>query len=302
MPTLRQLLLDIRRRQTTPQEIRKALNLKTPSLRAVSLTYSAFLVRFQIELNKEIRKQIQPIKKEVLRHDALSDDPIDAVFKAIAELVAGAIGSALLLTGANNAADRTEAVNFRKYDKGVYEKLGINATSADLTQEMIDNWVKTNVGLITKANANQLGALEALFRDSAFSGIRAGQLNQQINKIFGGTRNNVKVIARDQIGKLGGQLDRLKQTEAGIDGYYWRTSRDERVRPLHAHREGIFFSWDKPPPDGHPGHPIGCRCDAEPALDKALLSRKEFEEAKRFRDSENKRKREEALRRSRAVK
>jgi SPP1 gp7 family putative phage head morphogenesis protein len=42
---------------------------------------------------------------------------------------------------------------------------------------------------------------------------------------------------------------------------------DDRVRPLHADRQGLIFRWDKPPSDGHPGMAIRCRCVADPVID-----------------------------------
>ena len=46
--------------------------------------------------------------------------------------------------------------------------------------------------------------------------------------------------------------------------YIWRTKRDNKVRPSHAANEGKVFSWDNPPPTGHPGDDDNCRCVAEP--------------------------------------
>lgn len=46
--------------------------------------------------------------------------------------------------------------------------------------------------------------------------------------------------------------------------YIWRTRGDEKVRPSHAANDGKIFSWDSPPPTGHPGEDYGCRCTAEP--------------------------------------
>jgi len=46
--------------------------------------------------------------------------------------------------------------------------------------------------------------------------------------------------------------------------YIWRTVGDGRVRAAHAENEGKIFSWDSPPPTGHPGEDYNCRCTAEP--------------------------------------
>lgn len=46
--------------------------------------------------------------------------------------------------------------------------------------------------------------------------------------------------------------------------YIWRTRGDNKVRSRHAERDGQVFSWDNPPPGGHPGEDYNCRCTAEP--------------------------------------
>lgn len=46
--------------------------------------------------------------------------------------------------------------------------------------------------------------------------------------------------------------------------YIWRTQGDGNTRPSHAANDGQIFSWNSPPPTGHPGEEPGCRCYAEP--------------------------------------
>ncbi len=59
-------------------------------------------------------------------------------------------------------------------------------------------------------------------------------------------------------------LDARRQREAGVLAYIWRSSDDEQVRDVHAFYDDRVFSWDDPPPGGHPGVAYGCRCVAEP--------------------------------------
>ena len=175
-----------------------------------------------------------------------------------------------LRIGIDAAAEATQLVNGRFYKDGLYKKLQINALPREISRSMVNNWTTGNVSLITNANEKQLKSIERLFRSNAYSGIRARDMEAELNKIFKGTRKNIKLIARDQVGKLNGELHRQKQVNAGIPGYYWRGSLDESERATHVDREGKYYSWDAPPPDGHPGQPIQCRCSPEPAIDKVL--------------------------------
>lgn len=61
-----------------------------------------------------------------------------------------------------------------------------------------------------------------------------------------------------------GKLTEFQQREAGYNRYIWHSQDDPKVRPEHAANDGKVFSWDTPPPTGHPGEHYNCRCYAEP--------------------------------------
>jgi SPP1 gp7 family putative phage head morphogenesis protein len=89
--------------------------------------------------------------------------------------------------------------------------------------------------------------------------------------------NRAALIASDQIGKLNGELNQLRQTNLGVRRYRWSTSLDERVRKDHRELEGSIQEWAKPPvvnrrtgERGHPGQAVRCRCSAIPIIDDVL--------------------------------
>lgn len=106
------------------------------------------------------------------------------------------------------------------------------------------------------------------------SGVRAGETTREIGdrlaRRFDVATSSAKLIANDQVGKLYSSLNKMRQTGIGVTRYRWRTQLDARVRDEHAAREGKTFDWSDPPPDGHPGEPINCRCFAEPVLEDIL--------------------------------
>lgn len=73
-------------------------------------------------------------------------------------------------------------------------------------------------------------------------------------------------IAQDQTVKLSGHLDKIRQEEAGIAYFTWRSSEDSRVRPLHQYLNRKVFKWSNPPSEGYPGTPPRCRCKAQATL------------------------------------
>lgn len=260
------MIFDERMKRVTAGEVQRQIAKKAPSMRAVETRYNAALQRWLRAFNKEVKTQAMAILAPMTREDAL--DPFSVVLQELVDFLAKLYLNSGLLSIVDNAASSVFAVNEKKYNTPLYSKLMINAVPAELTGDLRENWIHANTGLIKNVSAKELAQIQQLIRDNAYSGRRAKDLEAELDKIFGGSRKNIAVIARDQIGKLGGQLDMLKQTNAGIEGYYWRSARDERVRSSHASREGNYYSWKEPPADGHPGQAIMCRCDAEPALDR----------------------------------
>lgn len=128
------------------------------------------------------------------------------------------------------------------------------------------------------------------------SGILEGRRHESISRdilsntdlepgTFRKARTRANLIARDQVGALNSQLDRHRQTDAGIEHYIWRDVGDVRVRESHTAMDGKFCRWDDPtayknaPEDKvwkqrasiggvekHPGEDIQCRCAAEAYL------------------------------------
>lgn len=132
-------------------------------------------------------------------------------------------------------------------------------------------WVGENIDLIRSIDDETMRRIrQALIARIAGSVNHAGlakDLIAEIQAITGKEKRRAELIARDQLGKLHGQINRRKQESLGIDEYEWETSHDERVRDSHRALQGKVFSWSKPPPEGHPGYPIRCRCIALPVID-----------------------------------
>jgi len=131
------------------------------------------------------------------------------------------------------------------------------------------NWIASNTALIKSIPIQYMGQVEQIIRSGVLAGESPKSLAEKIQKAGGVTERRATIIARDQIGKANAELTKNRQTDLGITDYTWRTSHDERVRPLHRERDGREFAWDKPPSDGHPGMPVLCRCSASPIFPPA---------------------------------
>ena len=128
--------------------------------------------------------------------------------------------------------------------------------------------MERNISLIKDIPNASLQRIETRLRVGIEQGLSSKKLAEGVQAELGIAKNRSKLIARDQTNKFMGKLTELRQTSLGVQEYFWSTSRDERVRPSHASKEGKTFSWDNPPADtGHPGNDINCRCVAIPILE-----------------------------------
>lgn len=152
----------------------------------------------------------------------------------------------------------------------------------------IENFSRENVSLIRATQEEFLQNTERVVFEGFRGGIRHEQIAQSIlgqskdylerTTRWTTAKNRAKVIARDQINKLNGQLNELRQEAAGLKKWRWRTVGDDRVRPEHRKCNGHVFTFRKneaidgsgvikPRGSLNPGQDIQCRCYAEPIFE-----------------------------------
>lgn len=186
------------------------------------------------------------------------------------------------------SVERANRIDFRRQLKAAVEiaedvPMGAVSTMIDKSRKAVDakraTWERRNVSLIKSVAEDYIDGVEDAIRDAFKRGVRPEELRRTILEhvgefTFGTPEGRAKVIARDQIGKLQGELVEARQRGLGAKRYRWRTVGDgNRVRPEHRRREGQIFEWSDPPADGHPGKPVSCRCWAELVIDDLLPSR-----------------------------
>lgn len=156
--------------------------------------------------------------------------------------------------------------------------LGIDITPfmSDLAiRATMEKALATNIDLIVsiprELNSQVLTQFQRVFDKKGFDQQAMLDALERRFKVAG---SRAKLIARDQTGKIIGDLNKERQTGMGIKSYIWQTSEDERVvgtpggefpegnfvHGNHFERNGKEFLWAVPPFDGHPGQPINCRC------------------------------------------
>ena len=133
-------------------------------------------------------------------------------------------------------------------------------------------WVSQNTTLIKSVDSEIMDkvryTLSQKIIDAADKKILQEELIRDIRTLTGVSEKRAALIGADQVGKLNGMLTRYRQQSAGIERYIWVTRGDDRVRLAHKSRHGVSYRWDSPPPGGHPGEAIRCRCVAQPLIDE----------------------------------
>jgi hypothetical protein len=116
-------------------------------------------------------------------------------------------------------------------------------------------WANENLTLIRGATEEFLKkANDTIYRSVRNSWTWGDITSQLIGIGIGMSESRAALIARDQVGKLNGQLSKYRQTELGLNYYIWATAKDERVRgnpagkypeAEHPHffMEGLLCDW-----------------------------------------------------------
>ena len=220
---------------------------------------------------------------------------------AINQLIEQGLETARVEYGINSDAIITEwrlSLDYHhriEFERALQKSVGVDI-SVVLNQEHIKKAMEgaamENVTLIRTIPEKYFGEIHKAVLDNYYGRPlpENRSLLKQIQEIRKVSYKRARLISRDQTTKLTGTLNQVRQEAIGVQEYIWHTVRDERVvgkpggvyppKPglekstahgNHYERQGKKFRWDTPPPDGHPGQAIQCRCWAEPIIDTDRL-------------------------------
>ena len=249
---------------------------------AVRLLYQQTLAKLQNEVEAVIRRMLfdnveayalsasRARPDAATRHDAVADDvahAADAARAAIEDL----LSPSRLRIASTGIANRVNAHNRAQVSRQTRAVLGIDVLSHEpWAPGAVAGFVRDNTRLIRSLGKRQVDRVEGVILSGIRSGRRAESMSKEIQDRFGIEGRAAALIARDQVNKLNGEINQLRQTSIGITDYTWRSVGDDKVRDLHEEYDGETFAWNAPPSDGHPGEAINCRCTAEPNFDGLL--------------------------------
>jgi SPP1 gp7 family putative phage head morphogenesis protein len=177
--------------------------------------------------------------------------------------------------------NKVASFNSKEFAKFTSAILGMEYQPIEVfTTALIKEWAEANQALVASLTSEAVSKLNSLTVNAVQQGLTHKELSKQVKKLEKNlTKARCNLIARDQIGKLNGNLARQRQqNNAGVNYYQWSTSGDERVRDSHKALDGMVCSWADPtiysrptaplqwetrPANWvqvHPGEDIQCRC------------------------------------------
>lgn len=209
----------------------------------------------------------------VVPQAARSDDFADSIQRlaeamelSINEIPVSEIGTAA------TAAGEVNVWNDKEWTKQKQAAFGVDIVQREpFLNSAINAFVKENVALIGSMKSDYMTSIEGIVQRGIRQGETISTITKEIQKKTKSEKAYAQFLARDQVGKLNGNLAELRQTNLGVKKYIWRNSQDRRVRTTHRNAPvgngNKTFSWNNAPSDtGHPGEDFQCRCYAEPDL------------------------------------
>lgn len=176
--------------------------------------------------------------------------------------------TAIAASAANAVEAQAMATTLR-----ISKTLGLRAVdNGTQLAQLRDVWVKNNALLIQSQPRAIADRIQTRVQAMVEAGSRWETISAQVQVEHGIGQRRADLIARDQVSKYNGALNESNQRSVGISHYEWRGAMDARERPEHVALQGMVFAWDRPPPVGHPGEAIQCRCVASPQTSSAKIN------------------------------
>ena len=208
------------------------------------------------------------------------------VLRLIKEAYAATAATGKAIERARRIASMTIGFNQQEFHAVLRSALRVDIFLPDPDlRRILEEWAAENVRLITTIPDQYFGQLQGIVSRGLMRGELGRDMAKDIQALYGVTSRRAQMIARDQVATLNGLITEKRQMAAGIGVYEWSDSRDARVRPEHADRNGNYYAWPgsgmagtvingktvlAPPDDGPPGVPINCRCVALPVIDAGI--------------------------------
>lgn len=252
-------------------------------MKAIGIQYNAKLQRIARQVKRDIDATIMPLVRRYATEYTQDAAPVitsdawpDAIQSAMQALLARWASDQFVRIADSIAATFVRTA-LAKSERDMKKSTGIDVFSGSSSmQDYLKASAQQNAQLIKSIPADYLAQVSTLVTANMRSGMRPGYIERALQEQFGVTQRRAKFIARDQTGKIQGELAERQQRGAGFDYFQWIDSDDSRVRERHAeiaekvtaYGPGVY-RWDNLPLSDKgvpikPGSDYSCRCTSRP--------------------------------------
>ena len=184
-----------------------------------------------------------------------------------------------MFTWANVGNQRTwrEAAAKSQHSRALYKYL--QRELAGQTGRRVNQLIAENARYISSLPLTAAQTLVDEVTRAQQAGARPATMDKMLRQRFPKLlRSRVHLISRTETSKASAALTQARSEELNLPCYFWRTSKDQRVRDSHRLMDGVIIFWSDPPLpealDGiksglghyHAGEAPNDRCYGEPVL------------------------------------
>lgn len=256
-------------------KIKKRIKLKKiPYPKKIEAEYYQELKQISEAMKQIVNERLLPAlkaKEGEYTSDGIIDD-IMMIFEAIRH--AGSMKNAIQI-----ASEMVRLLDTNDREKVLHQlnsKIGVDLP-AMFAKEGIEPIVKANIAknatLIKSIPEEFVKNIESIIYSGVTTGATYKSIEEQIKgtegirSVFGKLDDRIKLIARNEVSSINGQINKTRMQNIGVTKFEWVTAGDERVRDSHARLNGQVFDWNNPPTNERgekiiPGQDFNCRCQS----------------------------------------
>lgn len=257
------------------KQIKKSVRLKKiPYPKKVEAEYYQELKQISEAMKQIVNERLLPAlkaKEGEYTSDGIIDD-IMMIFEAIRH--AGSMKNAIQI-----ASEMVRLLDTNDREKVLHQlnsKIGVDLP-AMFAKEGIEPIVRANIAknttLIKSIPEEFVKNIESIIYSGVTTGSTYKSIEEQIKgtegirSVFGKLDDRIKLIARNEVSSINGQINKTRMQNIGVTKFEWVTAGDERVRDSHAQLDGQVFDWNNPPTNERgekiiPGSDFNCRCQS----------------------------------------
>lgn len=255
------------------KKIRKRVRIgKIAYPKKIEADYYRELKQISEAMKRVVLERLLPMlqaKESEYTADGVIDD-LMLIFEAIRN--SGSIKNAIQV--ASEMVRKVDDLNRERVVQQLNQRLGVDIPKM-FGREGIEPIVKANIAknatLIKSIPEEFVKNIESIIYSGVSTGATYKSIEGQIKgvegitSVFGKLDNRIKLIARNEVSSINGQINKTRMQNIGITKFEWVTAGDERVRDSHARLDGQVFDWNNPPTNERgekiiPGSDFNCRC------------------------------------------